>query len=157
LNTAQGHGLFAAGVTLFWCNFSDTAHPIRQGTRVAIFGWDHPVSSAPAMADAEDRTVLDQSDEYGRCRRGFDPRGGSSRTNGPRCDLEKSGIFSEAPSQVRGFASLSREGGERGRSLQCKFIKEINGRNGGIRTHDPLTPSQVRYRAALHSGPRKPL
>jgi hypothetical protein len=25
------------------------------------------------------------------------------------------------------------------------------GRNGGIRTHDPLTPSQVRYRAALHS------
>ena len=27
----------------------------------------------------------------------------------------------------------------------------IIGRNGGIRTHDPLTPSQVRYRAALHS------
>ncbi len=25
------------------------------------------------------------------------------------------------------------------------------GRNGGIRTHDPLTPSQVRYQAALHS------
>ena len=25
------------------------------------------------------------------------------------------------------------------------------GRDGGIRTHDPLTPSQVRYRAALHS------
>jgi hypothetical protein len=31
------------------------------------------------------------------------------------------------------------------------------GRSGGIRTHDPLTPSQVRYRAALHSGPRKSL
>jgi hypothetical protein len=25
------------------------------------------------------------------------------------------------------------------------------GRSGGIRTHDPLTPSQVRYQAALHS------
>ena len=24
------------------------------------------------------------------------------------------------------------------------------GRDGGIRTHDPLTPSQVRYQAALH-------
>jgi hypothetical protein len=27
------------------------------------------------------------------------------------------------------------------------------GRSGRIRTDDPLTPSQVRYRAALHSGP----
>ena len=36
-------------------------------------------------------------------------------------------------------------------------IKEENGRSGGIRTHDPLTPSQVRYRAALRSEPRKPL
>ena len=26
------------------------------------------------------------------------------------------------------------------------------GRDGGIRTHDPLTPSQVRYQAALHPG-----
>src|SRR5437868_6315611 len=26
-----------------------------------------------------------------------------------------------------------------------------NGRSGGIRTHDPLTPSQVRYQAALRS------
>ena len=34
---------------------------------------------------------------------------------------------------------------------------EKNGRSGGIRTHDPLTPSQVRYRAALRSEPRKPL
>ena len=25
-----------------------------------------------------------------------------------------------------------------------------SGRDGGIRTHDPLTPSQVRYQAALH-------
>src|SRR5690606_11206996 len=33
----------------------------------------------------------------------------------------------------------------------------FNGRSGGIRTHDPLTPSQVRYRAALHSEPRKAL
>src|SRR5690606_13329597 len=33
----------------------------------------------------------------------------------------------------------------------------LNGRSGGIRTHDPLTPSQVRYRAALHSEPRKAL
>ena len=30
-------------------------------------------------------------------------------------------------------------------------VQEINGRSGGIRTHDPLTPSQVRYRAALRS------
>ena len=28
-------------------------------------------------------------------------------------------------------------------------IKEINGRGDWIRTSDPLTPSQVRYRAAL--------
>jgi hypothetical protein len=34
---------------------------------------------------------------------------------------------------------------------------EKNGRSGGIRTHDPLTPSQVRYRAALRSEPRKAL
>ena len=31
------------------------------------------------------------------------------------------------------------------------FVK--NGRSGGIRTHDPLTPSQVRYLAALRSEP----
>ena len=29
----------------------------------------------------------------------------------------------------------------------------LNGRSGGIRTHDPLTPSQVRYQAALRSDP----
>ena len=28
-----------------------------------------------------------------------------------------------------------------------------NGRDGGIRTRDPLTPSQVRYQAALRPGP----
>ena len=28
---------------------------------------------------------------------------------------------------------------------------EGDGRSGGIRTHDPLTPSQVRYQAALRS------
>ena len=33
----------------------------------------------------------------------------------------------------------------------------IFGRSGGIRTHDPLTPSQVRYRAALRSEPEKAL
>ncbi len=27
------------------------------------------------------------------------------------------------------------------------------GRSGGIRTHDPFTPSEVRYQAALRSGP----
>ena len=27
---------------------------------------------------------------------------------------------------------------------------DLIGRDGGIRTHDPLTPSQVRYQAALH-------
>jgi hypothetical protein len=31
--------------------------------------------------------------------------------------------------------------------LLCK-----NGRSGGIRTHDPYTPSIVRYQAALRSG-----
>jgi hypothetical protein len=28
------------------------------------------------------------------------------------------------------------------------------GRDGGIRTHGPLTPSQVRYQAALHPDVR---
>ena len=35
------------------------------------------------------------------------------------------------------------------RSTQL-VAKEQIGRDGGIRTHDPLTPSQVRYQAALH-------
>ena len=35
------------------------------------------------------------------------------------------------------------------------FRLRENGRSGGIRTHDPLTPSQVRYRAALRSEPRQ--
>ena len=30
-----------------------------------------------------------------------------------------------------------------------KNVREF-GRDGGIRTYDPLTPSQVRYQAALH-------
>ena len=30
------------------------------------------------------------------------------------------------------------------------FIR-LNGRSGGIRTHDPFTPSKVRYQAALRS------
>ncbi len=30
-------------------------------------------------------------------------------------------------------------------------IHQRHGRSGGIRTHDPLTPSQVRYQAALRS------
>src|SRR5690606_24731818 len=34
--------------------------------------------------------------------------------------------------------------------------KAINGRSGGIRTHDPLSPRQVRYRAALRSERRNP-
>jgi hypothetical protein len=29
-------------------------------------------------------------------------------------------------------------------------VKKKNGRDGGIRTHGPLTPSQVRYQAAPH-------
>lgn len=34
----------------------------------------------------------------------------------------------------------------------CRSIRVyINGRNGGIRTRDPLHPMQVRYQAALHS------
>ena len=28
---------------------------------------------------------------------------------------------------------------------------DVTGRSGGIRTHDPYTPSVVRYRAALRS------
>ena len=31
-----------------------------------------------------------------------------------------------------------------------QYRKKKIGRDGGIRTHDPLTPSQVRYQAALH-------
>ena len=41
--------------------------------------------------------------------------------------------------------------------VQKKQYGEENGRSGGIRTHDPLTPSQVRYRAALRSEPGKAL
>ncbi|VVT17232.1 hypothetical protein HOE425_331454 [Hoeflea sp. EC-HK425] len=36
------------------------------------------------------------------------------------------------------------------RQFQTLLIFE-NGRSGGIRTHDPLSPRQVRYRAALRS------
>ena len=38
------------------------------------------------------------------------------------------------------------------RSIAQRFgnSREGIGRDGGIRTHDPLTPSQVRYQAALH-------
>ncbi len=48
---------------------------------------------------------------------------------------------------MRGAGSAPRETGG----------KRENGRSGGIRTHDPLTPSQVRYRAALRSEPWKAL
>jgi hypothetical protein len=34
--------------------------------------------------------------------------------------------------------------------LRMCYPHEKIGRDGGIRTHDPLTPSQVRYQAALH-------
>jgi hypothetical protein len=30
-------------------------------------------------------------------------------------------------------------------------LADENGRSGGIRTHDPLSPRQVRYQAALRS------
>ena len=40
--------------------------------------------------------------------------------------------------------------GESLRSIQdVGFFKELNGRQGGIRTHDPLLPKQMRYQAAL--------
>jgi hypothetical protein len=48
---------------------------------------------------------------------------------------------------------LHRAGG----AIRAEKGKRRNGRSGGIRTHDPLTPSQVRYRAALRSEPRKAL
>ena len=38
-----------------------------------------------------------------------------------------------------------------GAGLVLNFYKK-NGRSGGIRTHDPYTPSIVRYQAALRSG-----
>ena len=34
--------------------------------------------------------------------------------------------------------------------LGAKLLVIDFGRDGGIRTHDPLTPSQVRYQTALH-------
>lgn len=37
------------------------------------------------------------------------------------------------------------------------YLSDFYGRSGGIRTHDPLTPSQVRYRAALRSEPESRL
>ena len=36
--------------------------------------------------------------------------------------------------------------------MGIKFLViQKNGRSGGIRTHDPFTPSKVRYQAALRS------
>ena len=37
------------------------------------------------------------------------------------------------------------------RDLNLRPRPQDDGRSGGIRTHDPLTPSQVRYQAALRS------
>ena len=39
-------------------------------------------------------------------------------------------------------------------NYQGEIIRDLmkNGRSGGIRTHDPYTPSIVRYQAALRSG-----
>jgi hypothetical protein len=34
------------------------------------------------------------------------------------------------------------------------FRRKVNGRGGGIRTHDPLLPKQMRYRAALRPEPQ---
>ena len=34
---------------------------------------------------------------------------------------------------------------------QISSRQKKNGRSGGIRTHDPFTPSKVRYQAALRS------
>ena len=39
---------------------------------------------------------------------------------------------------------------ERPGELPGRLSLHLFGRDGGIRTHDPLTPSQVRYQAALH-------
>ena len=39
--------------------------------------------------------------------------------------------------------------------LQCGWVDLKSGRSGGIRTHDPYTPSVVRYRAALRSDLKK--
>ena len=36
-------------------------------------------------------------------------------------------------------------------TVQTTTEKIENGRSGGIRTHDPFTPSKVRYQAALRS------
>ena len=46
---------------------------------------------------------------------------------------------------------------EQRHQIEARRGEGKNGRSGGIRTHDPLTPSQVRYRAALRSEPREPL
>jgi hypothetical protein len=41
---------------------------------------------------------------------------------------------------------------KRGLPLALTCGNPLAGRDGGIRTHDPLTPSQVRYQAALRPG-----
>ena len=41
---------------------------------------------------------------------------------------------------------------KRGLPLALTCGNPLTGRDGGIRTHDPLTPSQVRYQAALRPG-----
>jgi hypothetical protein len=62
-----------------------------------------------------------------------------------------------------GFRGEAGEQNERASGMRTRFIMVLlpwcyhggrksrkSGRDGGIRTHDPLTPSQVRYQAALH-------
>ena len=47
------------------------------------------------------------------------------------------------------------EGGDaRPTPARVSLADAKSGRDGGIRTHDPLTPSQVRYQAALHPDVR---
>lgn len=47
------------------------------------------------------------------------------------------------------YASQGTAGNKKGRIKDPALF--IFGRSGGIRTHDPLTPSQVRYQTALRS------
>ena len=68
----------------------------------------------------------------------------------PWCVRGKIRVFRTPFAQRRPYAETAGLGS--GRNLL--MLKEKIGRDDWIRTSDPLTPSQVRYQAALHPDPR---
>ena len=78
----------------------------------------------------------------------------SQRLMDNRADARSASARSQA--SLGRAASAPDEGGmNRGKWVaETGDLAGFGGRSGGIRTHDPLTPSQVRYQAALRSVPK---